>query len=72
MSRCHDVIVTILNVLMQFRHSAHLARNRGKVIFEGRKIRIRGLEITVRSKTAIKRVQSHARMSSAEREQTRC
>ena len=55
-----------------FGNSAHLARNRRKVIFEGRKLRIRASCITVRSKTAIKRVQSHARMSSAEREQTRC
>ena len=72
MSRCHDVIVTILNVLTHFGNSAHLAQNRRKVIFEGRKLRIRASCITVRSKTAIKRVQSHARMSSAERKQARC
>ena len=50
----------------------HLARYRRKVIQEARKLRIRGLEITVRLKAAIKRVQSHARINSAEREQARC
>ena len=50
----------------------HLARYRRKVIHEARKLRIRGLEITVRSKAANKRVQSHACMSYAEREQARC
>ena len=53
-------------------NSAHLAQNRRKVIFEGRNLRIRGLEITDRLNDAIKRVQSHARMSSAERKQARC
>jgi len=73
MSRCHDVIVTILNVLTHFfGNSAHLARNRRKVIFEGRKLRIRASCITVRSNDAIKRVQSHACMSFAEHEHLRC
>ena len=53
-------------------NNAHLARYRRKVRHEGRKLRIRGHEITVRLKAAIKRVQSHASMSYAEREQARC
>lgn len=67
-------ITEVLNVAMWrcgSRNAQH-AHYRRKVIFEGRKLRIRGHEITVRSKTAIKRVQSHARMSSAERKQARC
>ena len=55
-----------------FQAKTHLARYRRKVIHEARKLRIRGLEITVRLKAAIKRVQSHAGMSYAEREQARC
>ena len=52
--------------------TSHLARYRRKVRHDGRKLRIRCLEITDRLKAAIKRVQSHARMSYAEREQARC
>ena len=55
-----------------FGNSAHLSRNRGKVIFEGRKLRIRASCITVRLNDAIKRVQSHACMSFAEHEHLRC
>ena len=51
---------------------AQPARYRRKVIHDGRKLRIRGLDVTVRLKAAIKRVQSHAGMSYAEREQARC
>ena len=52
--------------------TSHLDRYRRKVIHDGRKLRIRGLDVTVRLKAAIKRVQSHAGMSYAEREQARC
>ena len=38
--------------LPQFRHSAHPARNRRKVIHDGRKLRIRASCITVRSNSA--------------------
>ena len=50
----------------------HPARYRRKVIFEARKLRLRGHEITVRLNDAIKREQNHACMSSAEREHLRC
>ena len=61
MSQCHEVTL-----------SRQVARYRRKVIHEATKLRIRGHEITVRLKAAIKRVQSHASMSYAEREQARC
>ena len=61
---CHSVIICGQTLIV--------ARNRRKVIFEGRKLRIRGLEITVRLNDAIKRVQSHACMSFAEHEDLRC
>ena len=61
---CHSVIICGQTLIVDL--------NRGKVIFEGRKLRIRGLEITVRSNDAIKRVQSHACMSFAEHEHLRC
>ena len=54
------------------KKTAHPARNRRNVIFEARKLRIRGHEITVRLNDAIKREQNHACMSSAEREHLRC
>ena len=66
-NNCH-----LSSVIIESVKIAHPARYRRKVIHDGRKLRIRGLEITVRSKTAIKRVQNHARMSSAERKQARC
>ena len=61
---CHSVIICGQTLIV--------ARYRRKVILDGRKLRIRGLEITVRLNDAIKRVQSHACMSSAEREHLRC
>ena len=66
-NNCH-----LSSVIIESVKIAHPARYRRKVIFETRKLRIRGLEITVRLNDAIKRVQSHARMSSAERKQARC
>ena len=48
------------------------ARKAAKVIFGARFLRNRGHDIMVRYKAAIKRVQSHARMNSAERKQARC
>ena len=51
--------------------NADIDRYRRKVIHDGRKLRIRGLDVTVRSKAANKRVQSHACMSYAERESLR-
>ena len=52
--------------------NANVDRQQRKVIFEGRKLRIRGHDVTVRSNDAIKREQNHACMSSAEREHLRC
>ena len=60
------------SVIIESVKIAHPARYRRKVIFEARKLRIRGLENTVRLNDAIKREQSHASMSSAEHEHLRC
>jgi len=68
----------VLNVILSlsFRHycgqTLIVALNRGKVIYDGRKLRIRASCITVRLNDAIKRVQSHACMSFAEHEHLRC
>ena len=72
MSRCHCHYPECLDTF--FGNSAHLSRNRRKVIFKGRKLRIRASCITARknrAKAAIKREQSDARIDSAEREQAR-
>ena len=68
----------VLNVILSlsFRHycgqTLIVDRWRRNVISQTRKLRIRGLEITVRLNDAIKRVQSHACMSFAEHEHLRC
>ena len=69
----------VLNVILSFCHSVIICgqtlivdRWRRNVISQTRKLRIRGLEITVRLNDAIKRVQSHACMSFAEHEHLRC
>jgi len=47
-NNCH-----LSSVIIESVKIARPARNQRKVIFEGRKLRIRGLEITVRSNSAI-------------------
>ena len=47
-NNCH-----LSSVIIESVKIAHPARYRRNVIFEGRKLRIRGLEITVRSNSAI-------------------
>ena len=66
-NNCH-----LSSVIIESVKIAHPARYRRNVIFETRKLRLRGLEITVRLNDAIKRVQSHACMSFAEHEHLRC
>ena len=66
-NNCH-----LSSVIPESQNNAHPARNRRNVIFEARKLRLRGHEITVRLNDAIKREQNHACMSSAEREHLRC
>ena len=61
---CHSVIICGQTLIVD--------RWRRNVISQTRKLRIRGLEITVRLNDAIKRVQSHACMSFAEHEHLRC
>ena len=66
-NNCH-----LSSVIIESVKIAHPARYRRNVIFETRKLRLRGLEITVRLNDAIKRGQNYACISSAEHEHLRC